>query len=193
MLAKEKSLHRSVHELLGVDAASLPVFRELFVANAAALGLDGAVFFESLEKTGAFNKALGADETLLKLLYAHAYRILQIGNFERARDLFFVLCALDCARTDHWLGYGICLKSLGEIGLAVIAFRFAARLAPASPASHLHLLDLFIGEQSWDEAQLALKRFDATAGAECDSAFLEAVTPLRTALEMHIKRKEHSA
>lgn len=192
MPGKRKSQHRSVHELLGVDADSLPAFRELFMGNAAALGLDGAVFLESLERTGSFNEALGADEPLLKKLYAHAYRTLQIGQFERARDLFFVLCALDGATMDHWLGYGICLKSSGQIRLALMALQFAARLAPVSPAPHLHLLELFIREQRWDEAQLALNRFDETAGPECDSAFLEAVAPLRTALELRTAPEERS-
>jgi len=127
---------------------------------------------------------LGVDDELLEAVYGRALVFLRIGQARRAGDLFYVLCAIDGTRSDHWLGHGICLRECGEIDLALTAFGLAARLASGSPAPHLHRLELLLRQERWDEARSALARLDENAG-EDDAELLEAALHLRRVLKMH--------
>ena len=168
--------------MFGLDEQDLARFKARFEQEAGPLGIDGPALLDRIANASSIAQALGVAPKLLDALYGRALQMLEIGQSTHARDLFWLLCALDGKQPDYWLGYGICLLAGDEFHLAQIALDLAARLAPQSPAPHLHRLCLFMRQQRWEAARRALDLLDAKAVNAEDAALLSAASPFRTAL-----------
>lgn len=151
------------------------------------LGGDGTIDYQTIrsrfEQSGSIGVALGMNQDQIDVLYARAFHLLRGGKADRACSIFAFLCALDDAVTDHWLGYGICLRMRGEIGSALVCFDTAAKLAALSSAPLLHKLELLVREERWDDAQKTLIELDRRGQENPqNAAIVEAAGPFRSAL-----------
>jgi tetratricopeptide (TPR) repeat protein len=169
---------------LVMDDKSLASLQSCFARDIDGTGIDAADLLDRLGQTGSLKAALGAGPEVLAAFYARAVDLIKIGQTERAMSRFYVLCALDGRKPDHWLGYGICLRSRGQAGLALTAFDMAAGIAPDALAPQLYRLELFMRECRWEEAHQALKRFDEIARQSPEPVLQRAAEPFRTALAM---------
>lgn len=167
-----------------LDEKSLEDLKSCFTHDVEGTGIDAGALFDRLNKTGSLKAALGVGSEVLEAFYARAVDFIKIGQPERAMKRFSILCALDGQKPDYWLGYGICLTSHGETGLALTAFDMAARIAPDAVAPQLYRLELFMREQRWEEALQALARCDDNARQNPDAALQQAAERFRTALAM---------
>jgi tetratricopeptide (TPR) repeat protein len=166
------------------DPDTLTVLGARFANRLGFSGVDGALLFERLVQSGSLKDALGISDELVEVLYARAFHLIRVGHIKRARDLFFILCALDDAKGDHWLGYGICLSALDDAELALAALDRAVQLSPRSAAPQFHRLRIFMYTERWHDAGKALRRLVKNARRQGDVDLLNAAVPFRVALQM---------
>lgn len=155
--------------------------------GAGGLHKDGEEFQTALARSKRpvqIADARGVRQTMSEGLYARAFALARIGQSGRAADLFYLLCALDGQRAEHWLGLGLSLRSLDLGAYALIAYEVAARLAPHSAAPQFHRMECLIYLGRWDEARSALCAFELVARDDEDAGLIAAAVRYRKALEL---------
>lgn len=106
----------------------------------------------------ALDEALGLDPQYEPALAYKAAIYLQTRGLDLARASFEQLVSLNPSYPAHWVNFGYLLKTLGEFGNAVAAYRTAVALDPANGAAW------------WGLANLKLARFFKADIAAMESA-----------------------
>lgn len=166
----------------GLDPEESALLASLFVEAAADLGLDGARIYAALRAGQTLGAALGLPESVVEVLYARAHTWFAAGRSDRAEPLFRVLCALDGACADHWVGHGVCLHLRGADSEATIAFATAAALRPDWAVPHFHAAGLAVAQGGWDRAAEHLFAFRERQDRDTPEALVREAGRLAAAL-----------
>lgn len=169
---------------LGLSADATKMAGQIFAACTAKLGIDGDKVFQSLVTTGSFKTALGVTDAAIEGLYGRAHQQFQIGQYDRAEEIFRTLCALDRSRSDFWLGLGICYRVRGDDDAAMRMFDRAATLVPSDAVPQFHRFNVFMLQENWAEAAKACALFEANSDGSAHDNIMKSFTKLKTALEM---------
>lgn len=146
----------------GLDTAA---FEGLLSLVAKASRPATAEVVKRLDKGDTFGAALGLSEDAIAHLYAQAFVAFNAGRTARAEELFRTLCILAGDRSDHWLGYAVCLRLREAFAPARAACLNALALRPDWAAAHFHLLEIAMREEAFDEARKRLAALDGQAEA----------------------------
>lgn len=156
----------------GLSGSDVAGFGKAFTAILEGSGLDGARILDRLLKGDTPLAALGLPAQTPDVVYAQAHRWLSVGRTDRAEPLFRALTILAGTIPDHWLGLGICLKSLDKNAEAEKAFSAAAQLSPGWALPHFHAAELYIQTGRARDAELALRAFSERINAETPQPIL---------------------
>ncbi|WP_062012781.1 hypothetical protein [Aureimonas sp. AU4] len=126
------------------------------------------------------SEGLGLPPGAGEVLYARATQWFAVGRPEKAEPLFRILCMLDGASADHWVGHGVCLHLADRIEPARLAFETASRLRPGWAVPLFHLAALAVRERRWGDAVAALEQFGLHADADTPETMRREAQRLRT-------------
>ncbi|MEJ1160520.1 hypothetical protein [Prosthecomicrobium sp. N25] len=174
--------------VLGLDPQEAGLFAGLLAEALDGLGMDGSRVVAGLQAGRSVGDSLALPAGVADLLYARAHHWFAAGRYDRAEDLFRTLCVVAPTRTDHWLGFGICLRLRGQGDEARRAFEAAAMTAPDSLAVEFHRLELALAEGRAGDAARHLESFDARVTDETPAEMRAEVERFRLALAL--RRRE---
>jgi Tfp pilus assembly protein PilF len=94
------------------------------------------------ESLAALERAIAIDPAHEGALESRAEILMHIRELDAARNAYEALLAAHPNRAVHWMEYAYLLKTIGEFGRAVAAYRTAAALDPHEGATWWGLADL---------------------------------------------------
>ncbi|MDH4470010.1 MAG: SycD/LcrH family type III secretion system chaperone [Verrucomicrobiae bacterium] len=94
----------------------------------------------------------------LESLYALGFELYGAGEFEKAADLFRLLCLYDPEKSRNWIALGGANQQRGEYQLAIAAFVMASFQEPLSPEPRLYAAHSFIDLMDLSAALEATKQ-----------------------------------
>jgi tetratricopeptide (TPR) repeat protein len=147
--------------LAGLNQAELDACEAVLKELMSDIDLDVAEVFGGLRKGKSMVAALGLPEQTVDLMYAQAVARFGAGDVVAAMGLFQALSFLAPSVRDHWLGFGICGRSLEQLEIARIAFETAVALAPQTAAPRFHLCELLCQKADWAAAADQARAFEA--------------------------------
>jgi type III secretion system low calcium response chaperone LcrH/SycD len=80
----------------------------------------------------------------LEALYTLGFELYSTGNFEKAADLFRLLCLYEPQRTRNWIALGGANQNRKDYNAAIAAFLMASLQQPLSPEPRLYAAHSFI-------------------------------------------------
>jgi hypothetical protein len=168
---------------LGLSDRQMALLGDLFAGAMRSCGIDGRAIFDRLAKGMPLAEALGVPPGVVRVLYARAYHLFNAGQHARAEAIFRSLCALDGRSSDHWLGFGICLRVREAFDEARLAFAVAAELRDRWAVPHFHLAELAMQLEAWPAARDELDLFGASIDHTTPAAMIVEAERLRSALD----------
>ena len=102
----------------------------------------------------------------LEGVYAAAYNLVDIGQYEKGERVFEFLNFLNHYDTRFWLGLGVCRQLRRDYEKAIEAYSMAAINAVSSPVPPLRAAECHLALGRLDEAESGARAALALAGAE---------------------------
>jgi tetratricopeptide (TPR) repeat protein len=167
---------------LGVAVEELPAVGALFSAVMARAGVNGDRIFAGLSEGKSMREALAVPEEAVPVIYARAHSWFSIGRVDKALVLFRGLCALAPDVADHWVGLGVCFKSLDRFEESARALESAAVRRPDWALPYLHLVEVHLRAGDRTGAAAALAAFDARPHDHIPALLKQEVERFRAAL-----------
>lgn len=90
-------------------------------------------------------------------LYSQGYAFYQSGLYDRASEIFQILCAKKPLDVRFWLGLGASLQESLHYEEALPAWAMAALLDSKSPYPHFHAAQCCLSLKKRDDAAIALQ------------------------------------
>lgn len=125
---------------------------ELFDLFAASLGFTGRSILEGLASGEPLAAVVDIPDELLELLYYRAHLWGKVGDFQRAEQIFHVLCMANSRDPDYWAGFGLCLTRRGAWDRALEAYERALTLKPDWGTMHVYCLQSCVHMKAWERA-----------------------------------------
>ena len=108
----------------------------------------------------------GITKAELEGVYAAAYNLVGIGQYEKGERVFEFLNFLNHYDTRFWLGLGVCRQLRKDYERAIEAYSMAAVNAVASPVPPLRAAECHLALGRLNEAECGARAALAMAGAE---------------------------
>lgn len=99
-------------------------------------------------------------------IYSVAYRFLEQGQFDRAREFFWGLATLRASEPKYWRGLALSLRRLDRHEEAAAILGFVERLEPRQVGHGLDKAESLLMAGLLDEGREALERVMREAGAD---------------------------
>ncbi len=123
-----------------------------------------------------FGKAMNEEQTLQEIMgwetetvldmYDAAVRLAGNNRYEDASDAFFFLTTINPNIPSFWIGFGTCMKYLGKIDDAMMAYKMSIIFAPDYFPSYQRALQLAVDEGRTEEAGNILELMEAILSTE---------------------------
>ncbi|MFZ4116387.1 MAG: tetratricopeptide repeat protein [Chthoniobacterales bacterium] len=114
-----------------------------------------------LEHQETLPQKVNVTERQLEALYTLGFELYNTDNFEKAADLFRLLCIYEPQRTRNWIALGGANQNIKDYNAAIAAFLIASLQEPLSPEPRLYAAHSFIDimnlPAALDSAQKALQ------------------------------------
>lgn len=100
---------------------------------------------------------LGISKEKMDVLYAIAYNLYKNRKFEKAQNIFSVLCICDPLNVDYWTGQANTLKNQQAYDLAIPGYHTLIKLRPSNLTYYLDLAECFLHLQQKEGAKNCLE------------------------------------
>lgn len=125
----------------------------------------------------------------LEGVYAAAYNLIDIGQYEKGEQVFAFLNYLDHYDARFWLGLGVCRQLRKDYGRAVEAYSMAAVNGVTNPVPPLRAAECHLALGHLDEAESGVRAALLLAGEAPEQ---EAVRSRARVLLDGIERRRHA-
>ena len=129
---------------------------------------------EFVEKGGTLADTQGLTGENLEALYALAYTEYNQGNYEKAEELFRLLCNLDHLEKKFWMGLGASRQMLKDWDGAIDAYTITLLFAIDDPIAPLHTAECQLAKGDRDAAISGFEYAINTAGNDPQFAAVKA-------------------
>ncbi|MDR1254477.1 MAG: tetratricopeptide repeat protein [Puniceicoccales bacterium] len=101
--------------------------------------------------------ALSIPKEKLNIMYAIAYDLYDNNKYEKAVNIFNMLCLYDPLNTDYWQGLGATQKLLKKYELAALAYSTLIQLRNTQMAYYLDLAECLLQMERIEDAKKCLQ------------------------------------
>lgn len=91
----------------------------------------------------AFQEIFPISDPTIEIFYQCGLRLYNSQQYQKAVDVFFVICSIDYRRHNAWLALGLTEKSLQNWDAALHSFSMGALTNIKNPISFLHSADCY--------------------------------------------------
>jgi len=102
-------------------------------------------------------EAMGISNEMMEGIYSYAYRLYNVGRYERAVQLFRLLILLDPSCAKYMLGLGACFHMKKDYEIAATCYLLCTMIDPKNPIPFYHASDCYMKLDKPEHAIAALK------------------------------------
>lgn len=132
------------------------------------------------------DERLEFDKTDANVLYSQAYSFYNAGLYNKAKECFRVLTAIQPMNYDYWYGLGATYQMLKDYATAIQAYSLGALAdrEEKDPAPHLHAAECLMALRKYDRAEKALQSAEFIVRKHnLSSKLIDQIAQLRLAMK----------